>query len=82
MGYVVVVFGIINTAALLGVAWLLMGYGAQMEETVLTAIQEEVRKQDDRIEKRRQRAEGPAQDEQATPLDIMPQVVAGRPTRR
>lgn len=52
MGYVVVVFAIINTAAILAVGWYLRDLWVSLPTYVGTAIQDEVRKQDDRIEKR------------------------------
>jgi len=66
MGYVVVVFAIINTLALVGVAMLLVSYSGAILESVETAIQDEVRKQDDRIEKRLAKAKEPAGNEPGT----------------
>jgi len=58
MAYVVVVFAMINTAALLAVGWYLREMYRDLPMYVSSAIQDEVRKQDDRIEKRLTRAEG------------------------
>ena len=52
MGYVVVVFCLLNTAALAVVGWVLWTGWRELPMYVSTAIQDEVRKQDDRIEKR------------------------------
>lgn len=69
MGYVVVVFAIINSAALLAVAWYLTQLWRELPTFVATAIGDEVRKQDDRIEKRLARAERPAEDMPETVRD-------------
>ena len=58
MAYVVVVFALLNTAALLAVGWYLRECWRDLPQYVSTAIQDEVRKQDDRIEKRLARAVG------------------------
>lgn len=57
MSYVVVVFAIINVAALGGVAYFLWWVGRDYATIVQTVIQDEVRRQDDRIEKRNAKAE-------------------------
>jgi len=62
MAYVVVVFAIINVAALLGATAFLWWVGRDYATIVATVIQEEVRRQDDRIEKRVARAQGPTED--------------------
>ena len=63
MAYVVVVFAMINTAALLAVGWYLRECWRDLPSYVGTAIQDEVRKQDDRIEKRlAKREESPGSD--------------------
>jgi len=62
MAYVVVVFAIINVAALLGVTYFLWWVGRDYATIVQTAVQDEVRRQDDRIEKRLARAAGPSED--------------------
>lgn len=82
MGYVVVVFAIINTAALGLVALFLMNLTGDIPAIVETVIQDEVRKQDDRIEKRRQRAEGPAEDAPETLRDGTARLQPGRPYNR
>ena len=86
MGYVVVVFAIINAAALLGVGYFLRELWHDLPTYVGTAIQDEVRKQDDRIEKRVQKlAEGPRSDQEpqgsATRL-ARDGIRAGVPVRR
>jgi len=83
MAYVVVVFAIINSAFLLAV-WL--GFMALREDllvSVETAVQDEVRKQDDRIEKRLAKREGsPGTDEESLAMPIDGRMQAGRPHRR
>jgi len=69
MAYVVVVFAMINTAALLAVGWYLRECWKDLPMYVSTAIQDEVRKQDDRIEKRAQRARGQEEDDLPTAVD-------------
>ena len=56
MAYVVVVFCMINALALGAVGWYLRECWRDLPNYVGTAIQDEVRKQDDRIEKRLARA--------------------------
>ena len=84
MAYVVVVFAIINTAAIGAMAWWLMHLYKDFPTMVEAVIQDEVRRQDDRIEKRAQRASGPAEDAVPTAVDGQrpSRVEAGRPTRR
>jgi len=60
MGYVVVVFAIMNTAALVAVGWYLRELWTELPNFISTAIGDEVRKQDDRIEKRLERRDRPA----------------------
>jgi len=80
MGYVVVVFAIINTAALVAVGWYLRECWRDLPMYVSTAIQDEVRKQDDRIEKRLERRERPTEEAPETIIDGAMRV--GRPYRR
>jgi len=83
MAYVVVVFAIINSAFLVAVALGFMALREDLLTSVGTVIQDEVRKQDDRIEKRVAKREGPAGIEEeplAIPSDGRMQ--AGRPHRR
>lgn len=83
MGYVVVVFAIINSAFLVAVA---LGFFALREDlvtTVVTVIGDEVRKQDDRIEKRLAKPQGkPAIDGEDLALPSDGRMVAGRTYRR
>ena len=82
MAYVVVVFTIINSAALVAFGVLLFYAVRDMPGWVETAIQDEVRKQDDRIEKRlAKREESPGSD-QGTPVVAMDGMRAGQPWRR
>ena len=75
MAYVVVVFAIINAAAILGVAFFFWGIAQDYPKMVQTAIQDEVRKQDDRIEKRLARVQGVQTDPDGNLTD--PAVLAG-----
>jgi len=82
MAYVVVVFAMINTAALLAVGWFLRDFMRDGPMFVARAIQEEVRKQDDRIEKRLQRAEGPARTDDGQEQLPTSGLRSGMPYRR
>ena len=82
MAYVVVVFTIINSAALVAFGVLLF-YGVRdMPTWIETAIQGEVRKQDDRIEKRLARAADPVGTEPGQVPTAMDGMRAGQPWRR
>ena len=83
MGYVVVVFAIINAAALLAVGWCLWYLWRELPMYVSTAIQDEVRKQDDRIEKRVAKMQEPranGEEQLSHPPDG--RIEVGRPHRR
>ena len=82
MGYVVVVFCLINTAALLAVGWYLRECWRDLPTYVGTAIQDEVRKQDDRIEKRLAKREEPPGNEMGTNTGSYDGMKAGQPWRR
>ena len=84
MGYVVVVFCILNIAALGGVAYILWSLDRYLPQSVESAIQAEIRKQDDRIEKRQARAAGHSTDSDVIASDELAQgrMVAGRSHRR
>jgi len=84
MGYVVVVFCLINTAALLAVGWYLRECWRDLPNYVGTAIQDEVRKQDDRIEKRlAKREESPGSDAgTVSNIGATDGMRAGQPWRR
>jgi len=82
MGYVVVVFCIINTAAFLAVGWYLRAVYLELPMYVSTAIGDEVRKQDDRIEKRLARVDRPAADANAPEPIADGAMRVGRPYRR
>jgi len=69
MAYVVVVVTIINSLALVLIGAILLNLRLELTEMVGTAIQDEVRKQDDRIEKRSQRSRGQPEDTNGTELD-------------
>jgi len=83
MAYVVVVFAIINSAMLLAVA---LGFFALREDllvSVETAVGDEVRKQDDRIEKRVAKTPGKlANEEEELAVRHPDGMVAGSPFRR
>lgn len=59
MAYVVVVFAMINAIALLATGYYLRETWRELPMYVSTSIQDEVRKQDDRIEKRLAKAHPP-----------------------
>jgi len=83
MAYVVVVFAMINVAALLGVGYYLRGLWRELPMYVSTAISDEVRKQDDRIEKRLAKATEPAGNGQGTiPVSDVDEIRPGVPFRR
>lgn len=69
MAYVVVVSSLINVLALLAVAYFFWGSIQDIPTIVESAIQDEVRRQDDRIEKRAQRAGGQTEDTVPTAVD-------------
>lgn len=83
MAYVVVVFAIINSAMLLAVA---IGFFTLREDLLIsveTAVGDEVRKQDDRIEKRVAKGQGkPENGEEPLALPADGRVEVGRPHRR
>ena len=80
MAYVVVVLAMVNAAAIAGFTWWLVRLARDYPILVETVIQDEVRKQDDRIEKRLQRAQGQEQDAPAT--DGVSRLQVGKPVRR
>ncbi len=81
MAYVVVVFAMINVAALGGMGWVLWHLRWDMMRLIETVIKDEVKKQDDRIEKRLERAARPPEDMEPTAIESG-RVVSGRPMRR
>lgn len=80
MGYVVVVFAFLNALAWVGAAYVLWRLRWDTEEWVRTAIGDEVRRQDDRIEKRLARPPRAAEDDGAG--DQVGGMVPGRAYRR
>jgi len=83
MGYVVVVFCIINGVALAAVGYYLRECWKELPMYVSTAIQDEVRKQDDRIEKRLAKREAPEGNPQGiNPNGEAPGLRPGMPFRR
>jgi len=83
MGYVVVVFAMVNVAAILAVGYYLRILWRELPMYLTTAIQDEVRKQDDRIEKRVAKIKDPAVNAPEE-LGIGPTdgLIVGRPYRR
>jgi len=69
MAYVVVVFAMINVMALGGMGWVLWRLRWDTMELIQSVIRDEVKKQDDRIEKRLERAQRPAEDIEPTLSD-------------
>jgi len=83
MAYVVVAFAIINSAILAWAVLMVLSYGEELGAIVETAIQDEVRKQDDRIEKRLAKREGPpGNGEEPLALPTDGKIEVGRPHRR
>jgi len=82
MGYLVVVFAMVNTAALLTVGWYLRECWKELPMYVSTAIQDEVRKQDDRIEKRLAKVVRAPEEDDGMIAGAVHGVLPGRPVRR
>lgn len=82
MGYVVVVFAIINTAALVGIGFFLWGIAHDYPAMVQRAIQDEVRRQDDRIEKRQAKVVRTPEEDDGIVSGALPGILPGRPVRR
>ena len=83
MAYVVVVFCMLNALALGAVGWYLRECWRDLPNYVGTAIQDEVRKQDDRIEKRLARAKEQEETDPDTVGTLMTDGLRpGQPFRR
>jgi len=83
MAYVVVVFCMLNALALGAVGWYLREWMRDLPMVVGAAIQDEVRKQDDRIEKRLAKREEAATNEPGIETNHDEQgLVVGQPYRR
>ena len=83
MAYVVVVFCMLNVLALGAVGWYLREWLRDLPAYVQTVIQDEVRKQDDRIEKRLARAtDKPETDPDAIGTLMTDGLKVGQPFRR
>jgi len=84
MAYVVVVFAIINSAFLVAGAIGFYYLHQDILTSVGTVIQEEVRRQDDRIEKRTEKARGRAEETVPVAMDGQPTggPRVGQPYRR
>jgi len=76
---IVLVLNILAVAAGAYIVWTLTRH---LQGWVLSAISEEIRKQDDRIQKRLQRMEGPDGDTPQTRSDRNETNMVGRPYRR
>jgi len=82
MGYLFTVVIILNTAALVAVGYYLRELWRELPMFVSTAVSDEVRKQDDRIEKRLAKLAEPRGNElEPTPIDTG-RMRAGVPVRR
>jgi len=83
MGYVVVVMVMLNVAAWAGASWVLWVMTQDIGKLIRTEIQDEVRRQDDRIEKRLAKVGGKVEN---APDELKPEISdgirAGRPVRR
>ena len=82
MGYIVVVFCILNTLALVAMGLIIAYMYRELPMFVEKAIQDEVRKQDDRIEKRLARVERPTADGNAPEPIADGAMRVGQPYRR
>jgi len=83
MAYVVVVFAIINSAALVLVAYFVLAALNDAVAIVGSTVEDEIRKQDDRIEKRLAKVQGTRQnDEETQGTHSNERVEVGRPLRR
>jgi len=83
MGYVVVVFAIINSACLVAVMLGFLTLREDLLTSVGTVIEDEVRRQDDRIEKRLAKVQGkPEKDGEGLELPSDGRMEVGRPYRR
>ncbi len=83
MAYVVVVFAIINSAFIGAAAMFFWYIYRDLTAHVGTVIQEEVRRQDDRIEKRVAKREGPSENsDEPHPIGINDGPRPGVPYRR
>jgi len=83
MAYVVVVFAIINSAVFIAVWLAFVALREDLLTSVGTVIEDEVRRQDDRIEKRVAKQQGkPGNDEEVLALPADGRMEVGRPYRR
>lgn len=82
MAYVVVVSSLINVLALVGVAYFFWGTIQDLPTIVRTAIQDEVRKQDDRIEKRQAKVSRTPEEDDGMVSGALQGILPGRPVRR
>jgi len=84
VNYVTLVLIMLNILALGAVGYLVLQLSEVVEGSIQSVIRDEIRLQDDRIEKRVQRAKGHAADAEETEVDNLEPVAirAGFPTRR
>lgn len=76
-----IVLGIINVGALLALVWVILQARDDLVLVIHDTMETEVRRQDDRLEKRRQRAPESPEDTNGTEPGQAPAVQAGRPMR-
>lgn len=77
-----IILSVLTVIALAYFAWRLERGLDEMLVSIHDTVEEEVRRQDDRLEKRRQREVGREEDSDGTEPDTdIPRIVAGRPTR-
>lgn len=81
MVYVNVILIVLNLLAIVSVSWYVYKLDARVLDHLSDAISQQIRLQDDRIEKRVSRAQGQSEDSEKTPQDNNSGVI-GRPYRR
>jgi len=78
MAYATIIVLVLNILAVAAGAYIVWTLTRHLQGWVLVAISEEIRKQDDRIQKRLQRMDGPDGDAAPTRLDRDGQVQRGQ----
>ena len=81
MVYVNVILIVLNLLAIAAVGYYVYKLDARVLEHLSDAISQQIRLQDDRIQKRVSRADGQGEDSEKTPADNSSGVI-GRPYRR
>ena len=82
MGYVVVAVTIVNVLALIALGVGIWYVRWELLTNVQTVILDEVRRQDDRIEKRLAKGHGASANSEEPPTPITDALLPGRPYRR